>query len=304
VIEVGLGPHSLAGFGPPGRPLAQVLSEAAGAGYSHFMFLAWEGNPGADSQGDAPDAFLNLLASDRGALRGRLARHGLKASAVYPGFIPDYAPGNVRKTVERLADYREAAWELGCNLLILPAGAAEAPRTPLERKRDGVLRVAEVVSAVSSDTPGTECRVAVDAHYHALVETAEDCEFLLANMARRNAGICVSMGHLHTAGSRGWELILRHPGRVHAIAWKDHRAKDDPTGKHPFTAHELGTGDTPLREYVRAVLATQHAGPHYITLDDVPRERRADAMRRSREHLFALFTEESAVQGIGSAGSP
>jgi len=303
MIEVGLGPHSLAGFGHPGKTLGQVLSETADAGYGHFMFLAWEGNPGADGEGDAPDAFINLLASDLGALRRRLGRHGLRTSAVYPGFIPDYAPGTVKNTIERLRAYREPAWELGCDLLILPAGPAEAPRLPLARKRDHVLRVAQVANAVASDTPGARCRVAIDAHHHALLESAEDCEFLLANTEQNGAGICVSMGHLHTAGSRGWELILRHPGRVHAIAWKDHRTKHDPTGRHPFTAHELGTGDTPLREYVRAVLKTLHPGPHYITLDDVPREARADAMRRSREHLFALFAEELSVQGLGRAAS-
>jgi sugar phosphate isomerase/epimerase len=301
MFEVGVGPHSVAGFGPPGKPLGRVMAETAEAGYDHFMFLAWELNPPADDRGDAPDSFCDLKGSDLRALVRRLAQHGVRASSIFPGFMPVFERTELPQVIERLKAYREIAWELGCHTMVIPAGASPKPHMPTAAKLEGIGMLAEVMDAVASDEPGAVFKVAVDVHYHANIETVEDCDHLLDTLRVRNAGICLNIGHLHTVRSPGWELLRRRPDRIHVVAWKDHGENLEPDAPHPYLSKELGTGDTPLQEYVDAYLDGDCRGIHMITVEHVPFEDRVACLRRSREHLFRLFREAIDQRRSGRA---
>jgi sugar phosphate isomerase/epimerase len=287
MIEIGTSTHAIAGFGKPSKPFRQAVAEMAECGFTHFLLLASESGPAVDSHGDAPEALVNILASDLDAVRRVVSSHGIRIGAVYPGCAVDYSPGNLPKTVEKLKVYRDLAWRLGCHVMAHSAGRAEKPRTPLEKKKEQVQRVAELMDAVSSDTPGELFKMAVDVHYGGIIETAADCEYLLDCAQNTNSGLCLNMGHMTTLGQEGWTLLERFPDRIHVLAWKDHLLGENLP--RPVISVELGTGKTPFHRYADVYRRVDCRALNLITFEDVPFDQKKDALMRSREYLERLL---------------
>jgi sugar phosphate isomerase/epimerase len=287
MVEIGTSTHAIAGFGKPSKAFRQALAEMAECGFAHFLLLASESGPAVGPNGDAPESLVNVLTSDLAAIRRAVASHGLRIGGIYPGGGVDFSPGKTAGTIEHLKRYRDIAWDLGCHVMAHSAGRAERPRSPHEQKKDAIRRVAEVMDALASDAPGEIFKMAVDVHYGGIIETVADCEYLLASAARRNAGLCLNMGHMTTLGQEGWTLLERFPERVHILAWKDHRLGDDLP--RPVFSVELGTGKTPFPKYAAVYRRVSCRALHLITFEDVPFEEKKPALKRSREYLSRLL---------------
>ena len=292
-VDFGTGIHAIAGFGPPGKTFRRAMTEIAECGFRHLMLLCWEGGPAVDAEGDAPEAFINILASDLDRFRQTVAGHGLRVSAIYPGFgLFDLSDEGIEGTIERLLEYRRIAWQLGTNLMIHPNGPAEDPDAPHRDKRERIERLTHVMDAVSSDEPGRLFKMASDVHYRATVQTVEDCEYLLSCARNRNTGLCLNMGHQATCGQPGWELLERHPERIHVLAWKDHLL--GPDLPQPVFSVELGKGETPFRKYLEVYRRVRCDALNIIAFEDVPFEEKKEALARSRQYLENLFAQEGA----------
>ena len=105
-------------------------------------------------------------------------------------------------------------------------------------------------------------------------------------------GVLLNIGHLTTGGQEGWRLIEEFPERLPIIAWKDHSLHPD--RPRPVWSIELGTGDSPFGEYVRAL---RRLGPaaeclcHVINVEHEPAERRVAALARSLRYMQRLWGE-------------
>ncbi len=287
MFEIGTSTHAIAGFGKPGKPFRQALAEMADCGFSHFMLLTSEAGPPVDKRGNAPEAAVNIRKSDLDAVARAASQHGLRVSCIYPGFPLDYSVQGMDRTIEGMLAYREIAWRLGCHVMVHSAGRAEKPRMPHESKRDAIGRVAAVMDAVASDAPGEIFKMAVDIHYHGLIETVADCEHLLAVSKKKNTGLCLNIGHMTTLDQEGWSLLRRYPDRINIIAWKDHLVGDNLP--QPVTSVELGKGKSPFPKYVEVYKQVSCRAIHLVTFEHVPFDEKKDALKRSWEHLQALF---------------
>lgn len=287
MFEIGTSTHAIAGFGEPSKPFRQAVAEMAECGFQHFLLLTSEAGPPVDCSGNAPAALINLRDSNLPALLRTVASHGLRVSSVYPGFGLDYSPEGMTSTIEGLKVYRDLAWELGCHVMVHSVSSFGKARVPLDEKKDAIERVAEVMDAVASDKPGAVFKMAVDIHYSGIVETVADGEYLLACAQKQNAGLCLNIGHMTTLGEEGWDLLERHPERVHVLAWKDHLLGDDLP--KPVVSVELGTGKSPFHKYAEVLKRVRCQGLNYITFEDVPFEEKKDALRRSRDYLLTLL---------------
>jgi sugar phosphate isomerase/epimerase len=289
MIEIGTSTHAIAGFGKPTKPFRQALAEMADCGYAHFLLLASEAGPPLDRAGDAPSALIDVRRSDLETLLRTVSGYGLRVSAVYPGFSPDYSPAGMAGTIKGLRAYREIARRLGSHIMVHPAGRAEKPRMPHDQKKEMIARVAEVMDAVASDIPGELFKMAVDIHFQGIIETVADCEYLLAVAKKRNTGLCLNIGHMTTLGQEGWLLLERHADRINVIAWKDHLIGENLP--EPVTSVELGRGRSSLARYVEAYRTVQCPAVHYITFEHVPFEEKKDALKRSFDYLQRLFQQ-------------
>lgn len=287
--EIGTGVHCLAGFGEPGKPFRQTVRETAEAGYKHLLLLFWEGNPGIDASGDAPQAFVNGLESNKEALLRTLASHGVQVSAIYPGFgLMDLE--NTQKTIDQMLRYRDLAWSLGCHRMVHCMAQSKTPTAPLddERRRD-IRALAKILDAVTSDKPGEVFKTALDIHYWGTVETIADAEYFAEVSEKASSGFCINMGHLTTSEQPGWTLLERFPERVHVMAWKDHSLA--PGREKPVVSRELGQADTPFPKYVEAWRKNPIDALQIIAVEDVEHEQRLEAMRRSRLYLEQLWSK-------------
>lgn len=288
MLEIGTSTHAIAGFGKPSKPFRQAVAEMAECGFAHFLLLTSENGPAVDATGDAPEALINIRESDLGAVMKTVSSHGLRISCIYPGCPLDFTPAGMARTIENLKAYREIAWHLGCHVMGHGRAAAKQPRTPLEEKKEQIRALAEVMDAVSSDTPGEIFKLAVDIHYGAVVETVADAEYLFSCVKKKASGLCLNMGHMTTLGETGWNLLARFPDRIHVLAWKDHR-----TGANlpkPVVSCELGTGSTPFSKYAETYRKTPGKALHLITFEDVPFEEKKGALKRSCEYLTGLLS--------------
>lgn len=287
MLEIGTSTHAIAGFGAPSKPFRQALEEMAECGFQHFLLLGAGRGPCVDASGDAPMSLVDILGSDRRALLRAVAAHGLRISCLYPGIALDFSAEGWRKTTDALLEFREAAWELGCHVMVHSAGVAAQARMPFAEKKEAIEWVARAMDTVASDTPGQVFRMAVDVHYHGIIETVADCRHLLSCCTKRNAGICLNMGHMTTLGEPGWTLLEGFPERMHVLAWKDHLL--GPDLPRPVVSVELGTGRTPFERYTEVCRRARPQGLNLITFEDVALEERKDALSRSREHLLGLL---------------
>ncbi|NUQ01622.1 MAG: sugar phosphate isomerase/epimerase, partial [Armatimonadetes bacterium] len=154
-------------------------------------------------------------------------------------------------------------------------------------------RMAAVMSqALATAPPGL--KLAVDLHIGAVVETVADAERLFALTDDPRAGLTLNIGHLTTGEQPGWELIERHPERLHVIAWKDHLRQPPADWPHRVWSVEVGTGDSPFGRYLEALQRTPVVAEHLITFENVPLAEKAAALRRSREYLEGLWHEVTA----------
>lgn len=289
MIELGTSTHAIAGFGEPSKPFARAVAEIAECGYQHFMLLGSEDGPAVGLSGDASNALIDIPDSDLSAILKSAALHGLRVSCIYPGFGLDFSPEGVETTVERLRDYRELAWRLGCHVMAHSAGVAPQPGTPLQEKADEIQRVGQVMDAVASDRAGSIFKMAVDIHYGGIIETVRDCEYLLDITAKTNAGLCLNTGHMTTLNEEGWRLLEAHPERVHVLAWKDHLT--GPDAPEAVYSVELGEGHTPFEKYVETLRKADCNPIHLITFEHVAFDEKKAALGRSREWLEALLRE-------------
>ncbi|MCB9784240.1 MAG: sugar phosphate isomerase/epimerase [Candidatus Omnitrophica bacterium] len=288
IPEFGTSTHAIAGFGEDPKPFEQSVAEVAECGYSHLLLLCSEAGPPVDSDGRAPSSFVNLLKSDIDGLNRRVASHGLRISAVYPGFgLFELSPEGIAITVEKLKPYRELAWRLGTHTMIHPAGTSEDPKGAHENKKPHIESLAEIMDSIASDKPGEIFKMAADIHYGSSLQTLEDIRYFLDVAKVTNTGLCLNMGHMTTAKQEGWTLIEDYPDRVHVLAWKDHIPSEDPA--HPVVSIELGKGITPFKKYIEVLDRTEVDAISLITFEDVPVPEKKEALKRSRDHMVGLM---------------
>jgi sugar phosphate isomerase/epimerase len=275
-------------------PFATCLQKIAAAGGEHILLLTRPQGPVIRAGAPPAEAqFPNIVESDPQEVGRVVAAAGLRVSSLLPG-VPTMVGSEaaVDETRAALDPYLARALELGCASLCISAPRAAAPGLDVRDKRDDLRRLARLMDALAVGAGG-RLTVAVDVHYHSLVETAADCRFLVEAQAAQRAGLLLNVGHLTTAGQEGWTLVEEYPARVHVVGWKDHSlAEDRPS---PVYSVELGTGDTPFERYIRAFKAaggSADAGRvHLVNVEHPPAGEEVPTLTRSIAYLKRLWAE-------------
>jgi len=281
------GLHARSEFGNDTVPFVQALADIAEMGFAGVMLLWMDGGPVLREGVEATGCFLDLAQCDLRLVRRALDDHGLEAGVVWTAIDLADDPAASR-SVERLRRLRDMALELGCRFICHSAGVAEAPGLPLEAKKEGLDRLARVMDAVAAESVGGPVYVAADVHYHGIAESIADCEYLIARLARPNAGPLLNIGHLTTCRQPGWELAERHPDRIRIVGWKDHvLGRPD----MPVYSVELGAGDAPLEKYVAVLRPQQVERRHVIAFEHVPTSERKAALARSLRYMQRLWAQ-------------
>ncbi|NLO05427.1 MAG: sugar phosphate isomerase/epimerase [candidate division WS1 bacterium] len=276
--------HAMTFDGQDTLSLPEACATLRECGFEGVMLMSIPGRP-ALTEGNIPDAcLLDLAQSDLGIVKRIVADAGLEIIGLYCAGIDPSSDATFETSVGHLRDGARVAVELGCRHLGHGGGRAPNPGLAVEAKLPLVQRLARIVDAVAAEFP--ETLFAVDAHYHGVIESTDDCERYIAELSSDRGGILLNTGHMTTCGQAGGELIERHPDRVPVIGWKDHRP--DPAGKRPFLSVELGTGETELERYVRAALDHPADRVHVINVEHVPMQEKAQALRASLQHLREL----------------
>ena len=286
-MNVGTSLHAITDFGHDVKPFYEALADIAAGGYSSVMLLDRPGRPTLEP-GIRPDCcLLDFGHSDPAEVARALAAAGLTAAALHCGVV---AVADEQQAAGSLAALRAGvalATRLGIDLVIPNGGVAPAPLLPSAAKQDLIERLARLLTATLDGAPRA-LRLAIDLHYHAVLETVADCRALFALAPDPRVGLTLNIGHLTTNRQPGWELVQEFPERIHVLAWKDH-VLERPTGEHPVWSVELGQGDSPFERYVEVLRAAAITPLHLITFENVPFEQKKDALYRSLAHLRRLW---------------
>jgi sugar phosphate isomerase/epimerase len=272
-------------------PFERALEQIRAIGFRQILLLTSRDGP-VIRLGEATTSHYPNLRDTRPAdLRRVVADAGLTVGAILAPVRMDLAaPAAAREFAEQLAPYTDYAGAMGCPAVCTSVPRAEAPLLPLAAKRDAILRFAESIDTAAARLPAAGPTVSVDVHYHSLLETVDDCRLFLEAMPARNAGVLLNIGHLTTAEQEGWRLIEEYPDRLPVIGWKDHSLRPD--RPRPVWSIELGTGDSPFSEYVRAF---RRMGPpserllHLINVENEPPERKIEALAHSLAYMQRLW---------------
>jgi len=278
-------------------PFPDCLQRIAEAGGEHILLLTSPAGPAIRRGQPAPESqFPDVLASEPEEVRRLASAVGLRISSLLAGRRATVdSDAAVADALAALVPYRDAARQLGCAALCLSSPGVAAPDLPVQAKRTELVRLARLMDALAAGAEG-QLTVSVDVHYHSLVETVADCEVLVAAMYEPNAGLLLNIGHLTTAGQEGWRLLETAPERIHVVGWKDHSlAADRP---HPVYSVELGTGDGPLRRYVRACRRLQRTTIHLVNVEHPPHGDEVPTLRRSLAYLRGLWQQETTAENV------
>ncbi len=276
---------SIAGFGEDNHRFDEVLSTISeDCGFERVMLVSLPAGPVIRRGVTPAGALLNMVASDHERIGGAVLRAGLEPKIIYAAGVNVENDVMARKSVEWLRGMAHVAVELDCHFLGHGCNRVAASGMSVVAKAEELRRLAEIVNEVAVEFPTV--RFAVDAHYHAVVESIDDCDYYIEHLAVSNAGILVNTGHLTTCDQPGWELLEKYPERTPIIGWKDHVPGDE---EQVFRSIELGTGDTPLEKYVAAAKPQTVDRAHCITIEHAPVEERVAALRASREYMENLW---------------
>lgn len=279
--------HAFTDFSNDVVPFHEALRRIRAAGYEDVMLLSLPGRPSLQ-KGDRPDcSLLDHSGSDPEAVAEALREAGLRLGVLFGAWMDLSSEEAAQRSADTLSALADVAVALSCRFFGHSVGAVPEPGMPTQAKQEQILRLARVM-----DTLGERYRdklyISADVHWHGIVETVADCEFLIAHLTTPNTGPLLNIGHMTTCGQAGWELLERHPERVRFIAWKDHSlAPDRP---HPVTSVELGTADSPFERYIPVVKAQADIERvHSIAVETTPLEEKAEAMRRSLQYIMGLW---------------
>lgn len=270
-------------------PFIECLDKIAAAGGEHILLLASPRGPAVRAGEAAASHYPDVLGSDPEALRETVAAAGLRVGAVLPMVGTDVSSDAAAAACRAAyAPYADRAQQVGCHTLCISSAPLPANDVPFAEKKDGLRRLAGVMDALVAGSSDPALTVSVDVHYRTLVETLDDCRFLVEAMREPRAGLLLNIGHLTTANQDGWRLIEEYPDRIHTAGWKDHSlAADRPV---PVYSVELGTGDTPLARYVAAFKASGNGQTvHFVNVEHPPRGDEVPTLRRSLQHLHSLW---------------
>ncbi|MGM0492593.1 MAG: sugar phosphate isomerase/epimerase family protein [Armatimonadota bacterium] len=279
--------HAMTFEGEDSLSLPEACATLRECGFEGVMLMSIPGRPALQAD-DIPDAcLLDLANSDLDAVKRIVADAGLEIVGLYcSGIDPSSAEG-FQASVQSLVDGARVASELGCSHLGHGGGRSPSPGLATEAKLPLVQRLAQIVDAVAIEFP--DLRLAVDAHYHGVIESVADCEQYIDELDSERAGILLNTGHMTTCGEHGWELIEQQPERVPIIGWKDHMPAPD--ARKPFLSVELGTGDTGLDRYVEAARGQGVERVHIINVESVMMDKKAAALRASLEYMRSLWND-------------
>lgn len=263
----------------------QALRALADCGFESVMLLSRPGGP-VLTRGETPQAcLLDLARSDLDLIEASARSVGLAIVGIYVGGVNPTDPAALADSTRSLRDICDVALRLGCCHIGHSGGRAEAPGMTVADKSEHIRRLAAIADAAASEF--AQMRFGVDVHYHGVVESVADCEHYLERLSCDNAGILLNTGHMTTCGEPGWELAASHPDRTPIIGWKDHLV--GPGLAKPVVSVQLGTGDAPLERYVATIKPQAVERLHLINAEDVPADRRTEALRASREHMEGLW---------------
>ena len=289
-MEFGTSVHALTDWSAEVKPFRQVLSEAAGLGFSQIMLMNLPGQAALTADSDPPGAMIDLEQSDLGLVRAAVAEAGLTVGCAYQALMQVADEAQAAQTTAALGRLAELALGLQTDILLPNAGAAPQPRTPLAEKKDLLDRLSRVIAETLASLP-PQLKIAPDIHYGGVLETVADCEYYFARVPDPRAGIALNIGHMTTLGEEGWRLLEGHPERVHVIAWKDHLLQPPAGHTHAVYSVELGTGDSPFARYAEILPADGGPHRHLITFEHVPLAEKPAALGRSLQYLRRLWEE-------------
>lgn len=276
---------SVTEFGQDTLSFTDALAIIRGCGFDRVMLISRPGGP-ILRRGETPNGvMIDLAESDLDIVAGQLQRAGLAAEIVFGAGVNLSTADDIRESRQWLLAMVRAARHLGCRHVGHPCPGARASGMAVADKADDIRRLADLIGSVSSEAP--DLHFGVDVHYHAIIESVDDCEYYLEQLPSTNAGILVNTGHLTTAGQPGWELCERHPDRTPIIGWKDHLT--GPDLPRPVHSVQLGTGHTPLEKYIRVIKPQVTDRAHCITIEHVPEDQRTSVLSASREYLEDLW---------------
>lgn len=262
-----------------------ALGAIRDCGFDRVMVMSRPGGP-VLRRGETPrGTMLDLSRSDLDVVAGQMQRTGITCDLLFASGVKISTEDERAETRRWLLSMADAARHLGCRHVGHPCLSAKAPGMAVADKADDIKRLAELIDSVASQAPGVH--FGVDVHYHAIVESVDDCAFYIEQLASTNAGILVNTGHLTTAGQPGWELCENYPHRTPIIGWKDHLT--GPDLPKPAYSVQLGTGHTPLEKYIRVIKPQVTDRAHCLTVEGLPEDQRKPALCASRKYLEDLW---------------
>jgi hypothetical protein len=246
------------------------------------MLLSRRGSGGVMRRGETPQgALVDLIKSDIKLVEGHMQRHGISARIVFASGI-DY---NDPTTGDWLREMAEVAKELNCRFVGHSCGGAGAPGMSAGEKAEQIKALAALIDGVATDMD--DIYFGVDVHYHGIVESIDDCDIYLENLAAENAGLLLNMGHMTTNELPGWEVAINYPERTPIIAWKDHLAGTD--RERPAQSFQLGTADTPFEKYVEAIKPQLTDRAHVISVEGIEEGKRKEVLAASHQYITDLW---------------
>lgn len=278
-IEFGVVTHTIG----HGLSLHQTLESIRRIGFRSILLLtSREKENVVRADGSCPSAFPNLIESEPESVRKVVDNSGLRIGAVHFS-----GENSARQFSEHLKEYARATLAVGCRYLTHPVPSWGRSGTPTEEKAPLIRRLAECMNEVAEVFESDGLKLSVDVHYAGVVESLEDCRFLLDCIPCENAGVLLNIGHLKSAQAYGWLLLKEYPQRVAVVGWKDHSLH--PRRPKPVWSIELGKRDSPFELYIRALKRNPAQRAHFINCENVPDEDRVDTLRRSLSYITELW---------------
>lgn len=217
------------------------------------------------------------------ALGERVAAHGLKLAALYPGGI---------KTGSREdpSDRRRAEMLESVEYISLAISAAEALRVenlvftgPRRDTGDRELMI-EGFKRLAERLSGRRVHICLENHAKNQIETQEDYASILAEVKSDNFAITLDTGHFTGSGIDGSVLIDRYPEKIRHMHLKDH------IGARPV---RFGEGETDNRRYLEKLAKIGYEG--FLTVEVEHEGRTLEDVIAAREHVEGIVRQCTAV---------
>jgi sugar phosphate isomerase/epimerase len=288
-VTIGSMIYAVSQMGDARVPFYEALSLVRQAGCDRVSLLDYRGGPVLRGDNRPATTFLDAAASDPEQVHRACRQAGLELGHIHMGAIDASTDDTAQASAAVMRQAVDVLLRYGLKHLSFSAGPGNPEGKPHAEKRPVLLRLADTMNRTGDHIGDRGVLIAVDVHFHALVETVEDIYFLVDHLRTPVGGICLNTGHLTSSNQEGWRVIEERPDCIAVLAWKDHRGAGAP--EDPIRSVRLGAGDLPIERYVAA--AKRHRGQWYdvIGIEHEPWDQKVEALAHSVHLLRRLWAQ-------------